>query len=64
MKNQLVASKELDQVRSGLSVAMAKGMAQIAGGTFRMGSDVHYPEERPDAQGHGRWLLNRSVRCD
>ena len=26
---------------------MPKGMAQIAGGTFRMGSDVHYPEERP-----------------
>jgi formylglycine-generating enzyme len=23
------------------------GMAQIAGGTFRMGSDAHYPEERP-----------------
>jgi hypothetical protein len=23
------------------------GMAQIPGGTFRMGSDVHYPEERP-----------------
>jgi formylglycine-generating enzyme required for sulfatase activity len=23
------------------------GMAQIAGGTFRMGSNVHYPEERP-----------------
>jgi formylglycine-generating enzyme len=22
-------------------------MAQVAGGTFRMGSDVHYPEERP-----------------
>jgi formylglycine-generating enzyme required for sulfatase activity len=22
-------------------------MAHIAGGTFRMGSDVHYPEERP-----------------
>ena len=25
----------------------ADGMAHIAGGTFRMGSDVHYPEERP-----------------
>ena len=23
------------------------GMARIEGGTFRMGSDVHYPEERP-----------------
>jgi formylglycine-generating enzyme len=23
------------------------GVAHIAGGTFRMGSDVHYPEERP-----------------
>jgi sulfatase modifying factor 1 len=23
------------------------GMAHIPGGTFRMGSDVHYPEERP-----------------
>jgi formylglycine-generating enzyme required for sulfatase activity len=23
------------------------GMAQIMGGTFRMGSDVAYPEERP-----------------
>ncbi len=23
------------------------GMAHMAGGTFRMGSDVHYPEERP-----------------
>jgi hypothetical protein len=22
-------------------------MARIATGTFRMGSDVHYPEERP-----------------
>jgi Sulfatase-modifying factor enzyme 1/Sulfatase len=24
-----------------------KGMAQIPGGAFRMGSDMHYPEERP-----------------
>jgi sulfatase modifying factor 1 len=23
------------------------GMERIRGGTFRMGSDVHYPEERP-----------------
>jgi formylglycine-generating enzyme required for sulfatase activity len=22
-------------------------MAQIPGGTFRMGSDTHYPDERP-----------------
>src|SRR6185503_14297971 len=24
-----------------------EGMARIPGGTFRMGSDVHYPEEAP-----------------
>ena len=27
--------------------ALCKSMAQIACGTFRMGSDAHYPEERP-----------------
>lgn len=26
---------------------VTNGMAQIAGGTFLMGSDAHYPEERP-----------------
>ncbi len=30
-----------------MRTVMPKGMAQIAGGTLRMGSDVHYPEERP-----------------
>ena len=37
------------------------GMAQIPGGTFRMGSDVHYPEERP-AHSVTRWLLDRPPR--
>jgi formylglycine-generating enzyme len=30
-----------------LLATQAKGMTRIAGGTFRMGSDVAYPEERP-----------------
>jgi formylglycine-generating enzyme required for sulfatase activity len=47
VRNQFVAPNEFDQVRSRFSLAVAKGMAQIAGGTFRMGSDAHYPEERP-----------------
>jgi sulfatase modifying factor 1 len=39
------------------------GMAQITGGTFRMGSDVHYPEERP-ADGvtvDGFWIDRHAV---
>jgi formylglycine-generating enzyme required for sulfatase activity len=34
------------------------GMAEIAGGTFRMGSDVHYPDERPahDVTVDGFWI--------
>jgi sulfatase modifying factor 1 len=38
-------------------------MAGIAGGTFRMGSDAHYPEERP-AHGvmvDGFWIDGHSV---
>jgi formylglycine-generating enzyme len=30
-----------------LQTGPANAMAQILGGTFRMGSDAHYPEERP-----------------
>jgi formylglycine-generating enzyme len=29
------------------SIAMRSGMIRIPGGTFRMGSDKHYPEEAP-----------------
>ena len=47
MRNQFAAPKELDRVRARLSSDVSKGMVQIAGGTFRMGSDAHYPEERP-----------------
>ena len=34
-------------------------MAQIPGGTFRMGSDTHYPDERPAPQRDGRF--NHSI---
>src|SRR6516164_3170393 len=47
MRNQFASPKELDRNPSRLRLAMANGMAQIPGGTFRMGSDAHYPEERP-----------------
>ena len=30
-----------------MQARVTDGMVQIAGGTFRMGSHVHYPEERP-----------------
>ena len=30
-----------------MQTRMTDGMVQIAGGGFRMGSDAHYPEERP-----------------
>ena len=35
-------------------------MVWIPGGTFRMGSDKHYPEERPRAPRHRRRVLDRS----
>ena len=39
------------------------GVAQIPGGTFRMGSDVHYPEERPAhrAMVDGFWIDRHAV---
>jgi len=39
------------------------GMAQIAGGTFRMGSDVAYPEERPahSVTVDGFWIDRHAV---
>ena len=37
-------------------------MIWIPGGTFRMGSDKHYPEEAPAPQRHGRRLLDRPQR--
>jgi formylglycine-generating enzyme len=32
---------------AGMQASLCDGMAHIAAGTFRMGSDAHYPEERP-----------------
>ena len=39
------------------------GMARIPGGTFRMGSDVHYPEERPahSVTVDGFWIDRHAV---
>jgi formylglycine-generating enzyme required for sulfatase activity len=41
----------------------ADDMAWIPGGTFRMGSDVHYPEEAParDVEVGGFWLARTTV---
>src|ERR1700737_554712 len=41
-----------------MRIGTPDGMAQIAGGTFRMGSDVHYPDERPahDVTVDGFWI--------
>ena len=36
-------------------------MIVLAGGTFRMGSNDHYPEEAPRAPGHGGRLLDRTM---
>lgn len=47
MRYQFAAPKELDRIRDRFSSDVPKGMAQIAGGTFRIGSDAHYSEERP-----------------
>ena len=35
-----------------------KHMVWIPGGTFLMGSNDHYPEERPGPSRHGRRLLD------
>ena len=43
---------------------LREGMIQIPGGTFRMGSDQHYPEEAPVASRHRRRLLDRSHAGD
>jgi sulfatase modifying factor 1 len=34
-------------MRASIPTNITGGMAQVAGGTFRMGSDDNYPEERP-----------------
>jgi formylglycine-generating enzyme required for sulfatase activity len=41
-----------------IPVAAARGMVWIAGGEFTMGSDRHYPEERPERRVHadGFWI--------
>src|SRR5215212_2196629 len=38
----------LHKRREGIGDGLASDMAHIPGGTFRMGSDRHYPEEAPD----------------
>jgi formylglycine-generating enzyme required for sulfatase activity len=42
----------------GPTVAEARGMVWLAGGAFTMGSDRHYPEERPRRRAHadGFWI--------
>ncbi len=44
--NHLPASCEQPQTRTASALPHA-GMVWMAGGSFQMGSDCHYPEERP-----------------
>jgi formylglycine-generating enzyme required for sulfatase activity len=46
-----------------MQTAPPEGMARIAGGTFRMGSDAHYPEERPahNVTVDGFWIDRHAV---
>ena len=39
-------------------------MIWIPGGTFLMGSNDHYPEERPVHHADGRWILDGPVAGD
>src|SRR5262249_16185099 len=45
------------------ATATAKNMVQLPGGTFRMGSDRFYPEERPvrEVSVHGFWIDRHPV---
>ena len=46
--------------RAQSSEALAdEGMLYVPGGTFRMGSDRHYPEEAPSPSRHRGWVLDR-----
>ncbi len=59
----LVGLAAVDMVRSGVDCKRAEaghlspGMVQIAGGTFWMGSDHHYPEEAPEPSRERRAAL-------
>ena len=41
-----------------------EGMVWVPGGTFRMGSDHHYPEEAPAHPVQGRRILDRPAPGD
>src|SRR6476646_980882 len=46
------------------TTAVLKNMAELPGGTFRMGSDRFYPEEQPvrDVTVHGFWSDRHPVK--
>jgi formylglycine-generating enzyme required for sulfatase activity len=50
-------------VPGGTATDLARDMVRIRGGTFRMGSDVHYPEEAPahNVRVHGFWIDKYAV---
>ena len=59
------AGRKLGRMSVEASPAVAPGatvadMIRIPGGTFRMGSDRHYPDEAPSHTRHGRRILDRS----
>ena len=56
-------SEAIPKMMDAIPTRATDGMAQIAGGTFRMGSDVHYPEERPAHRVtvHGFWIDRHAV---
>src|ERR1700693_2231538 len=58
-----MSSQAMTTVMAPTSNRTTDGMAQIAGGAFRMGSDVHYPEERPahSVTVDGFWIDRHAV---
>jgi formylglycine-generating enzyme required for sulfatase activity len=48
---------------AGAAADLARDMVRIRGGSFRMGSDVHYPEEAPahNVRVHGFWIDRYAV---